>query len=240
MLLGALLPLGVVAQIVLGGFTVLYDLAPGLVMSHYILSMLILVACVRWTGARIASRRPPAPSAARPARRARHLGAAPDRRDHDLRRHRRDRRRPARRRRRHRRRHQAPDFKGADTLNYVIEQHARLATAARPRSPSALWVLARRRGATREQRAAADVAVRADGAQGVIGGAQYVLELPAEIVWVHVCVAAVTWLRDPVVASPRSAGRSRAMSRVAVAASGTGLNSTGLAVGASRGASRWR
>ena len=28
MLLGALLPLGVVAQIVLGGFTVLFDLAP--------------------------------------------------------------------------------------------------------------------------------------------------------------------------------------------------------------------
>src|SRR5918999_1376940 len=37
---------GVVAQAVLGGFTVLYDLAPGFVMSHYLLSMLILVACV--------------------------------------------------------------------------------------------------------------------------------------------------------------------------------------------------
>ena len=46
MLLGALLPLGVVAQIVLGGFTVLFDLAPGFVMSHFMLSMLILVCCV--------------------------------------------------------------------------------------------------------------------------------------------------------------------------------------------------
>ena len=44
--LGALLPLGVLAQIVLGGFTVRYDLAPGLVMSHYLLSMLIIVAAV--------------------------------------------------------------------------------------------------------------------------------------------------------------------------------------------------
>src|SRR5215218_8534869 len=41
--LALLLPLGVVSQAVLGGFTVLYDLAPGFVMSHYILSMLILV-----------------------------------------------------------------------------------------------------------------------------------------------------------------------------------------------------
>ncbi|HVF78634.1 MAG TPA: COX15/CtaA family protein, partial [Solirubrobacteraceae bacterium] len=46
MRLAVLLPLGVVAQIVLGGFTVLYDLRPGFVMSHFMLSMLILVACV--------------------------------------------------------------------------------------------------------------------------------------------------------------------------------------------------
>ena len=30
--------------------------------------------------------------------------------------------------------------------------------------------------------------------QGVIGGVQYALELPAEIVWVHVSLAATTWL----------------------------------------------
>ena len=41
-----LLPLGVVAQAVLGGFTVRYDLAPGFVMAHFSLSMVILVAAV--------------------------------------------------------------------------------------------------------------------------------------------------------------------------------------------------
>ena len=44
--LGVLLPLGVVGQAVLGGFTVRNHLAPGFVMGHYALSMLILVAAV--------------------------------------------------------------------------------------------------------------------------------------------------------------------------------------------------
>src|SRR4051812_20269977 len=43
-ILGVLLPLGVVAQAVLGGLTVVYGLAPGWVMGHYAVSMLILVA----------------------------------------------------------------------------------------------------------------------------------------------------------------------------------------------------
>src|SRR3954465_12279687 len=42
--LGVLLPLGVVMQAVLGGLTVVYGLAPGWVMGHYLLSMTILVA----------------------------------------------------------------------------------------------------------------------------------------------------------------------------------------------------
>jgi len=44
--LGALLPLGVVAQAVLGGFTVRGELDYGWVMGHFALSMLILVAAV--------------------------------------------------------------------------------------------------------------------------------------------------------------------------------------------------
>jgi cytochrome c oxidase assembly protein subunit 15 len=44
--LGALLPLGVVAQAVLGGFTVKGQLDYGWVMGHFALSMLILVAAV--------------------------------------------------------------------------------------------------------------------------------------------------------------------------------------------------
>jgi heme a synthase len=46
MWLGALLPLGVVAQAVLGGFTVKGALDYGWVMGHFALSMLILVAAV--------------------------------------------------------------------------------------------------------------------------------------------------------------------------------------------------
>src|SRR3954449_3929414 len=42
--LGVLLPLGVVSQAVLGGFTVRNHLAPGFVMAHFALSMLILIA----------------------------------------------------------------------------------------------------------------------------------------------------------------------------------------------------
>jgi cytochrome c oxidase assembly protein subunit 15 len=42
--IGVLLPLGVVGQAVLGGFTVRNHLAPGFVMGHYALSMLILIA----------------------------------------------------------------------------------------------------------------------------------------------------------------------------------------------------
>src|SRR5204863_8291162 len=45
-LLGLLLPLGVLAQAVLGGFTVREHLAPGFVMAHFALSMLVLVAAV--------------------------------------------------------------------------------------------------------------------------------------------------------------------------------------------------
>ena len=30
--------------------------------------------------------------------------------------------------------------------------------------------------------------------QGVVGGVQWALKLPAEIVWVHVALATVTWL----------------------------------------------
>src|SRR5580700_7844037 len=44
--LGALLPLGVVAQAVLGGFTVKGELDYGWVMGHFALSMLIIVAAV--------------------------------------------------------------------------------------------------------------------------------------------------------------------------------------------------
>ena len=45
-IIGALLPLGVVGQAVLGGMAVLYGLAPGWVMGHFLLSMVILAGAV--------------------------------------------------------------------------------------------------------------------------------------------------------------------------------------------------
>ena len=41
--------------------------------------------------------------------------------------------------------------------------------------------------------------------QGAVGALQYALELPAEIVWVHVTLAALTWLS--VLWSTAAAGR---------------------------------
>ena len=189
--LGSLLPLGVVAQIVLGGFTVRYDLAPGLVMSHYLLSMLILVAAVALD--RRAHREPSdrpqsdrlvafgvwslvpvgaitifagtAASAAGP-----HAGGAGT---GDI--------------------INRLTFKGADTLRYVVEQHARLATVLGLLAV-AVWVLARRRGATGEQLKPLTGVCVLLAVQGAIGVVQYRLELPAEMVWVHVVLAALTWV----------------------------------------------
>jgi cytochrome c oxidase assembly protein subunit 15 len=194
MVLGAMLPLGVVAQILLGGFTVRFDLAPGFVMSHYMLSMLILVACVLldWR----AHREPPEPADAEAGDRwlARAswglfaLGAATifagtaataagphtgGTGTDDV----------------------VPRlvFKGAETLNFVIEQHARLATLLGIAAVG-LWLLARRRGVPAERRAPLTVLCWLLVAQGAIGAIQYQLELPAEIVWVHASLAAGTWL----------------------------------------------
>jgi len=196
--LSVLLPLGVVAQILLGGFTVLYDLKPGFVMSHFMLSMLILVACVvlDWR-----ARREPeevAAAVAGPASDGRLMtwgiraliplglitilvgtaataagphtgGTGTD----DL----------------------VPrlTFKGAETLNYVIAQHARIA-ALLGILAVALWIVACHQGVTSEDRKPLTWLCVVLASQGVIGGVQYQLELPAEIVWLHASLAATTWI----------------------------------------------
>lgn len=194
LVISAFLPLGVLAQAVLGGFTVLYDLAPGFVMSHYLLSMLILVACVvlDWR----ARHEPGELAAAAPADRLLTRGAwtlvplgattifagtaataagphAGGAGTGDV--------------------IKRLDFKGSQTLSFVIEQHARLATLLGIVAV-VLWFLARRRGVTSAGRAPLTWLCVLLALQGVIGGVQYKLELPAEIVWVHVTLAAVTWL----------------------------------------------
>src|SRR4051794_119425 len=46
LLIAVLLPVGVLGQAVMGGFTVLYGLAPGWVIGHFLLSMALLVVAV--------------------------------------------------------------------------------------------------------------------------------------------------------------------------------------------------
>lgn len=202
-LLAATLPLGVVAQIILGGFTVRYDLAPGLVMSHYLLSMVILIGAVAldWRAHREPDEAPmtsdrlvgsgtrvlmgfgavtifagTAATAAGP-----HAGGAGT--GDEIKR---------------------LDFKGSETLNFVISQHSRLAAVLGVLAV-ALWVLARRRGATALQRSTLTIVCVLLAVQGVIGGVQYELELPAELVWVHVSLGAATWIA--IVRAVAAAGR---------------------------------
>ncbi len=195
MLLGLALCVSVVAQAVLGGITVLTGLNPYTVMGHYALSMgaLALAAVLMW---RVHRERAGAPEAvARPRRlvlAARaffaygmlmivlgtaasaagpHAGGAGT---GDV----------------------VPrlDFWGADTLNFLIAGHARL--AAIYGVLAVVGFLAIRRG--REDRdllwplGAVCVLL---GLQGVVGNLQYHWEpaLPAEVVWIHVALAALTF-----------------------------------------------
>jgi cytochrome c oxidase assembly protein subunit 15 len=189
--LATLLPLGVVAQAVLGGFTVREHLAPGFVMGHFALSMIVLVAAVAlaWratyepglrprTGDRLSvwSVRALAPlgaltifagtaaTAAGP-----HAGGSPGQHIHRL------------------------HFKGADTLMWVIHEHATIA-AVFGVATIAVWLLRRRRGADQDVLEPLTVLGVLLAAQGLVGSVQYELKLPTDMVWVHVTLATVTWL----------------------------------------------
>jgi cytochrome c oxidase assembly protein subunit 15 len=190
--LGTLLPLGVVGQAVMGGLTVLYGLAPGWVMAHYLLSMAILVAAgaLVWRARPAFGDEPPAAdrvtargvwvlflfgaltifvgtaaTAAGPHAGGSGTGDVVHR----------------------------FDFKGASTVNWLIDRHGALA-AALGMLAVVTWWLARRRGADVElQRRLTRICLLL-AAQGVIGIAQFQLGLPSEIVWVHVAAATLTWV----------------------------------------------
>jgi cytochrome c oxidase assembly protein subunit 15 len=188
--LAATLPLGVLAQAVLGGFTVREHLAPGFVMGHFGLSMIVLVGAVAlaWrathepgsrprAGDRLAlwSARALAPlgglaifagtaaTAAGP-----HSGGAVGDRVHRL------------------------HFKGNDTLQWVVHQHATIA-ASFGVAVIGVWLLHRRRSVDRTLEALTALAVLL-AAQGLVGSVQYELHLPSDIVWVHVALATLSWL----------------------------------------------
>jgi cytochrome c oxidase assembly protein subunit 15 len=189
--LAVALPLGVLAQAVLGGITVLHHLAPGFVMAHFGLSLLILVAAVAlaWrstfepgsrprSGDRVAawSVRALLPfgaltifagtlaTAAGP-----HSGGFTGQVVHRL------------------------HFKGAGTLTWAIHQHATIAAVFGVLVVGA-WLLLRRRGATERTLEPVTVLGVLMAAQGLVGSVQYELKLPAEMVWVHVTLAVLTWL----------------------------------------------
>jgi len=196
--LGAMLPLGVVGQAVLGGFTVRGALDYGWVMGHFALSMLILVAAVLllWR----ASREPEAVAEAaepegegldRTFARAvgalvglaaltifagtaataagPHAGGSPGQRINRL------------------------DFDGRGTMDFVIHRHAEIAFVF-SLAAVAVWWIGRRRGVSALVQRPLTILCVLLALQGVVGLDQYETHLPAELVWVHVALACGTWL----------------------------------------------
>jgi cytochrome c oxidase assembly protein subunit 15 len=193
-ILAVILPIGVFAQAVLGGFTVREHLAPGFVMAHFSLSMLILIAAVAlaWRARWIGPDPPPPPrssdrltvwsvraltplagltifagtaaTAAGP-----HSGGVSGQRIHRL------------------------TFEGPDTLMWVIHRHATIA-AIFGVAVIAVWLLRRHRGASGDELEPLMVLGVLVAAQGLVGSVQYELHLPSDMVWVHVVLATFTWL----------------------------------------------
>jgi cytochrome c oxidase assembly protein subunit 15 len=190
-LFGALLPLGVIGQAILGGEVVKHHLAPGLVMSHFILSMLLLDAsfalawCARyepWERRRSNDRlgvwavRALVPlgqltiaagtvaTASGP-----HAGAHAGQLVRRF------------------------DFEGSGTLEWVVQRHAVIATAFGI-ATIAVWLLLRRPGGDSRAAGPLTAVIGLLALQGAVGGVQWALKLPSEIVWVHVALAVTTWL----------------------------------------------
>ena len=189
LLLALALPLGVVAQAVLGGYTVENKLAPGFVMAHFALSMVILVpaAALAWRArervveldgdrrsvwavrallplASIVIFAGTATTAAGP-----HSGGATGQQIKRL------------------------HFEGADTLNWTVHVHGALAFAFGILAV-AVWVLLERQQAPARARRAMSWLCVLIAVQGVVGAVQYETHLPTELVWVHVTLASLSWL----------------------------------------------
>lgn len=207
--LGATLPLGVIGQAVLGGFTVRGALDYGWVMGHFALSMLILLAAavLAWR----ASHELPDPepgdagASANGAGHGRASRPAPDRTvilatralvglgaltifagtaataagPHAG-------GSPGQRINR-------LDFDGHGTMDFVIHRHAEIALLF-SLAAVALWWVARRRDAPRVVQRSLTVLCVLLALQGVVGLDQYETHLPTELVWVHVGLACGAWL----------------------------------------------
>ncbi len=189
--LGALLPLGVVGQAVLGGFTVRGDLDYGWAMSHFALSMLLLAAAaaLAWRATHEPGARPrnedgrlvwsvrallglgavtivagTAATAAGP-----HAGGSPGQRINRL------------------------AFDGKGTMDFVIHRHGELGLAFGLLAVL-VWWLARRRSEDPVLRRSLTALCVLIALQGAVGLDQYETHLPTELVWVHVGLACACWL----------------------------------------------
>ncbi|MEA2429131.1 MAG: heme a synthase [Thermoleophilaceae bacterium] len=190
-LFGGLLPVGVIAQAVLGALVVKYHLKPQLVIGHFILSMMLLDAsfalawCSRYE-----------PGERRPSRdrlgvwSVRALvpigqltillgtittasGPHPGSNGNQI--------------------VQRFTFRGSETLRWMVERHGLLAVIFGV-AAVATWLILRRDGGDRRALRPVTVLIGLLAAQGLVGIVQYAAKLPAEIVWVHIALATLTWL----------------------------------------------
>jgi cytochrome c oxidase assembly protein subunit 15 len=188
---GALLPLGVVCQAILGALVVKYHLAPGLVMGHFILSMLLLDAAFalawmsryepgerRFSGDRLGvwAVRGLIPlgqltilAGTIATGSGPHAGAHEGELVHRF------------------------EFQGAGTLEWMVQRHSAMA-AVFGVAAIAVWLLLRRPGGDRRALRPLTAVIALLAVQGLVGVVQWSLELPSEIVWLHIALATLTWL----------------------------------------------
>jgi heme a synthase len=244
-----LLPLGVVAQAVLGGLTVEGKLAYGWVMGHFALSILLILAA--WTLVWRASHEPdeiragdgvrPDPVLLWGARAlvalgaltifagtgataaGPHAGGEPGQRISRL------------------------VFDGRGTMDFVIHRHSEIAIAFGVLA-LLLWGLAARREASVEVRRAATLTCVLLAVQGVVGAVQYETHLPTELVWVHVVLACLVWIAAlwthsaagisaaPALRVPVAGSARRALAGPAAAAGVRSGGGAGASAGAGAGA----
>lgn len=190
-IIGALLPLGVIGQAVLGAFVVYYHLPPELVIFHFIISMILIDAafalfwCSRYEpGERRYSTDWISTWAVRALIPIGQLtiflgtittASGPHPGDHDKELVRRF------------------DFKGAETLEWIAQRHATMAVIFALSVLAVILIVRRKDGDSRSQTPLL-VTFGLIVLQIGIGVTQWLLHLPAWLVWIHVAMATLTWV----------------------------------------------